>query len=88
MDCLIATLSVGPVTHKDWLRDVVAHCENKIEVKFLSLLTPTALSAAYGMIDAGTSDEQARPDYSLPSLSSTQKTSLCCPQLPHTVSRT
>jgi 1-Cys peroxiredoxin 6 len=43
-ECLIA-LSVDPIkSHKDWLRDVVAHCENKIEVKFLSLLTPTALS--------------------------------------------
>ena len=33
MDCLVATLSVDPVkSHTEWLRDVVAHCENKIEV--------------------------------------------------------
>jgi alkyl hydroperoxide reductase subunit AhpC len=35
MDCLVATLSVDPVkSHEEWLRDVVAHCENEIEVKF------------------------------------------------------
>ena len=35
MDCKIATLSVDPVkSHNEWLRDVVAHCENEIEVKF------------------------------------------------------
>ena len=33
MDCLVATLSVDPVkSHTEWLTDVVAHCENKIEV--------------------------------------------------------
>lgn len=35
MECLVATLSVDPVkSHEEWLRDVVAHCENEIEVKF------------------------------------------------------
>jgi alkyl hydroperoxide reductase subunit AhpC len=35
MDCMVATLSVDPVkSHNEWLRDVVAHCENEIEVKF------------------------------------------------------
>ena len=35
MDCLVATLSVDPVkSHEKWLEDVVAHCENDIEVKF------------------------------------------------------
>jgi 1-Cys peroxiredoxin 6 len=35
MDCLVATLSVDPVkSHTEWLADVVAHCENKIEIKF------------------------------------------------------
>jgi alkyl hydroperoxide reductase subunit AhpC len=35
MDCLVATLSVDPAkSHTEWLHDVVAHCENKIEVKF------------------------------------------------------
>jgi alkyl hydroperoxide reductase subunit AhpC len=33
MDCLVATLSVDPVkSHQEWLQDVVAHCENEIEV--------------------------------------------------------
>jgi peroxiredoxin 6 len=32
---LVATLSVDPVkSHNEWLEDVVAHCENKIEIKF------------------------------------------------------
>ena len=35
MDCKVATLSVDPVkSHNEWLRDVVAHCENEIEVNF------------------------------------------------------
>jgi AhpC/TSA family len=35
LDCLVATLSVDPVkSHNEWLEDVVAHCENKIEIKF------------------------------------------------------
>jgi hypothetical protein len=40
MDCLIATLSVDPVlkSHEEWIRNVVAHCDNKIEVKFLIVL--------------------------------------------------
>ena len=34
MDCLVATLSVDPVrSHNDWLNDVVAHCENEIQVR-------------------------------------------------------
>jgi len=63
MDCLVATLSVYPVkSHQDWLRDVVAHCENKIEVKFPIIGDPDRkISTAYGMIDPGTSDEQSLP---------------------------
>jgi 1-Cys peroxiredoxin 6 len=63
MDCLVATISVDPVkSHKEWLRDVVAHCENKIEVKFPIISdTDRSISTAYGMIDAGTSDEQDMP---------------------------
>jgi len=31
----VATLSVDPVkSHNDWLKDVVAHCENEIDIKF------------------------------------------------------
>ena len=35
MECLVATLSVDPVkSHEEWLDDVVAHCENNIDIKF------------------------------------------------------
>jgi peroxiredoxin 6 len=35
MGVKVATLSVDPVkSHNDWLKDVVAHCENEIEIKF------------------------------------------------------
>ena len=63
MDCLVATLSVDPVkSHTEWLKDVVAHCENKIEIKFPIIGDPDRkISTAYGMIDPGTSDEQALP---------------------------
>jgi 1-Cys peroxiredoxin 6 len=63
MDCLVATLSVDPVkSHEDWLIDVVAHCENKIDVKFPIIGDPDRkISMAYGMIDPGSSDEQALP---------------------------
>lgn len=63
MDCLVATLSVDPVkSHEEWLRDVVAHCENKIEVKFPIIGdADRSISKAYGMIDAMTSDKQDLP---------------------------
>jgi 1-Cys peroxiredoxin 6 len=63
MDCLVATLSVDPVkSHQEWLTDVVAHCENKIEVKFPIIGDASReISTKYGMIDAGTSDEQSLP---------------------------
>jgi len=63
MDCLVATLSVDPVkSHEEWLRDVVAHCENDIEVKFPIIGDPDrSISTAYGMIDPGTSDDQDLP---------------------------
>jgi alkyl hydroperoxide reductase subunit AhpC len=63
MDCLIATLSVDAVkSHEEWLRDVVAHCENKIEVNFPIIGdSDRSISKAYGMIDMGTSDEQELP---------------------------
>ena len=35
MGVKVATLSVDPVkSHNDWLKDVVAHCENEIDIKF------------------------------------------------------
>ena len=60
MDCLVATLSVDPVkSHTEWLRDVVAHCENEIEVKFPIIGdADRSISMAYGMIDPGSSDQQ------------------------------
>lgn len=63
MDCLLATLSVDPVkSHEEWLRDVVAHCENKIEVKFPIIGdADRSISKAYGMIDPGTSEKQGLP---------------------------
>lgn len=63
MDCSVATLSVDPVkSHDDWLKDVVAHCENNIEIKFPIIGdADRSISTAYGMIDAGTSSEQSLP---------------------------
>jgi len=63
MDCLVATLSVDPVkSHEEWLRDVVAHCENKIEVKFPIIGdADRSISKAYGMIDPGNCDKQDLP---------------------------
>jgi len=63
MGIKVATLSVDPVkSHEEWLRDVVAHCENKIEVKFPIIGdADRSISKKYGMIDPGTSDEQSLP---------------------------
>jgi 1-Cys peroxiredoxin 6 len=63
MDCLVATLSVDPVkSHTEWLTDVVAHCENKIEVKFPIIGdADRSISMKYGMIDPGTSKDQGLP---------------------------
>jgi len=63
MDCLVATLSVDPVkSHEEWLRDVVAHCENNIEVKFPIIGdADRKVSEAFGMLDPGTSDAQDLP---------------------------
>lgn len=63
LGCKVATLSVDPVkSHEEWLQDVVAHCENKIEVKFPIIGDSSReISTLYGMIDAGTSGEQSLP---------------------------
>ena len=55
MDVKLATLSVDPVkSHEEWLTDVVAHCENKIEIKFPIIGDmDRSISTAYGMIDPG-----------------------------------
>jgi peroxiredoxin 6 len=63
LGCKVATLSVDPVkSHTEWLNDVVAHCENKIEVKFPIIGdADRSISQAFGMLDPGTSSEQALP---------------------------
>ena len=63
MDVKLATLSVDPVkSHEEWLTDVVAHCENKIEIKFPIIGDQDrSISTAYGMIDPGTSADQGLP---------------------------
>jgi len=63
LGCKVATLSVDPVkSHTDWLRDVVAHCENKIEVKFPIIGdADRKISIKYGMIDPGNLDAQELP---------------------------
>ena len=41
-------------SHEEWLEDVVAHCENEIEVKFPIIGDAgRSISTAYGMIDPG-----------------------------------
>jgi 1-Cys peroxiredoxin 6 len=63
MDCELATLSVDPVkSHTEWLRDVVAHCENKIEIKFPIIGDQDrSISKAYGMIDMDNKMKQELP---------------------------
>jgi len=63
LDCLVATLSVDPVkSHHQWLDDVVAHCENDIDIKFPIIGdADRSISTAYGMIDPGSSDDQDLP---------------------------
>lgn len=63
MDCAIATLSVDPVkSHNDWLNDVVAHCENNVEIKFPIIGdSDRKISTLYGMIDPGSSKDQSLP---------------------------
>jgi len=62
-DCLVATLSVDAVkSHHEWLNDVVAHCENEVEIKFPIIGDQDrSISTAYGMIDPGNSDSQDLP---------------------------
>lgn len=63
MGVKLATLSVDPVdSHNKWLKDVVSHCENKIEVAFPIIGdSDRSISTKYGMIDAGTSKDQSLP---------------------------
>merc|ERR1719190_233872 len=63
MGVKVATLSVDPVkSHEEWLRDVVAHCENKIEIKFPIIGDKDRIiSKKYGMIDPENSGDQTLP---------------------------
>ena len=63
LECKVATLSVDPVkSHTEWLDDVVAHCENEIDIKFPIIGdADRSISTAYGMIDPGTSGSQDLP---------------------------
>jgi len=63
LECKVATLSVDPVkSHTEWLDDVVAHCENEIDIKFPIIGdADRSISTAYGMIDPGTSGDQDLP---------------------------
>eukprot|EP00471_Norrisiella_sphaerica_P004845 CAMPEP_0184479902 /NCGR_PEP_ID=MMETSP0113_2-20130426/1438_1 /TAXON_ID=91329 /ORGANISM="Norrisiella sphaerica, Strain BC52" /LENGTH=269 /DNA_ID=CAMNT_0026858069 /DNA_START=231 /DNA_END=1040 /DNA_ORIENTATION=+ len=62
-DCKIATLSVDPVdSHDAWLKDVVAHCENNIDIKFPIIADPDrSISVAYNMFDPGNLDDEGLP---------------------------
>ena len=59
----IATLSVDPVdSHNAWLRDVVAHCENKITVDFPIIgVADRYISVKYNMYDPSNLDDQGLP---------------------------
>jgi hypothetical protein len=74
MDAAVATLD--PIkSHNDWLRDVVAHCENNIEVGFLS--DADAPSHFLQHTAWTTANRMSRPALEfVPSLLSTQKTSM------------
>ena len=50
------------IIQQDWLKDVVAHCENEIDIKFPIIGDQDrSISIAYGMIDPGNLDEQELP---------------------------
>lgn len=63
MGCLVAALSVDSVkSHKEWLEDVAAQCESKIEIKFPIIGDQDrSISIAYGMIDPGSFDKHKLP---------------------------
>jgi alkyl hydroperoxide reductase subunit AhpC len=65
MDCLVATLSVDPVTsHNKWLKDVIAQSEDEpissIDFPIIADVNRD-IATAYGMIDPWTSDRQELP---------------------------
>jgi 1-Cys peroxiredoxin 6 len=49
-------------SHKKWLDDVVAHCENKITIDFPIIADPTReISVKYGMLDPTIKDKEGLP---------------------------
>merc|ERR1712060_215123 len=62
-NCKVATLSVDPVdSHNTWLEDVVAHCENKVEIKFPIIGdADRSISVKYGMFDPNNLDDKGLP---------------------------
>eukprot|EP00891_Asterochloris_glomerata_P003453 jgi/Astpho2/3453/Aster-07051 len=63
LNCKVATLSADAVeSHTKWLDDVVAHCENKLEVKFPILGDEDReISTKYGMLDPNNKDSKDLP---------------------------
>lgn len=59
----LATLSADPVeSHKKWLDDVVAHCENNVTIDFPIIADPTReISIKYGMLDPTNKDNKDLP---------------------------
>jgi peroxiredoxin 6 len=59
----VAALSCDALDdHNTWLKDVVAHCENKVSIKFPIIADPTReIAVKYGMIDPGNNDKQGLP---------------------------
>lgn len=59
----VAALSCDKLDdHNVWLRDVVAHCENKVTIEFPIIADPTReIAVKYGMIDPGLTDKEGLP---------------------------
>mmetsp|Transcript_29934 Transcript_29934/g.50371 ORF Transcript_29934/g.50371 Transcript_29934/m.50371 type:complete len:289 (-) Transcript_29934:193-1059(-) len=62
-DVKVATISVDAVdSHNAWLKDVVAHCENKVTVDFPIIGdADRKISVLYGMIDPSNIDDSGLP---------------------------
>ena len=63
MNCKIAALSVDPVdSHKEWLKDAVAHAGGAISIDFPVISDESRdISTAYGMIDPWAFDKKDLP---------------------------
>lgn len=63
LGCKIYTLSANSLgEHQTWLSDVVAHCENKVEIKFPIIADESRdVSIKYGMLDPANKDDTGLP---------------------------